>query len=154
MKLLKSEIIIYTFIVTFLWDIILRYMSLYYKRLPKFVNSFLPFLQSLVPYFQYHTILAAALIAGFVGAITQVIILEIISFPNGWDFNEIVSFLVLSFLVSALIGIPMKKSGLFPKLNDTYYKYLDKNGIGRSMYHDGVSGIIVQISLLLILNRK
>ena len=37
----------------------------------------MPFIKDLKPYFQKHTLLAAALIAGFVGATTQPIILQI-----------------------------------------------------------------------------
>ena len=43
----------------------------------------------------------------------------------------------------------MKWSGLFPRLQEHYY---DKLGVIRSMYHDGISGLIVQITILIILN--
>jgi hypothetical protein len=45
----------------------------------------------------------------------------------------------------------MKLSGLFPILEATYYKNLEANGgVVRSMYHDGISGLIVQCTLLVI----
>ena len=40
------------------------------------------FVKSLKPYFKHHTLLAAALIAGFVGATTQPIIISIMPFPK------------------------------------------------------------------------
>ena len=41
----------------------------------------------------------------------------------------------------------MKGSKLFPHLDKHYY---DKLGVTRSMYTDGVSGLIVQSTLLII----
>ena len=92
--------------------------------------------------------MAAALIAGFVGAIFQFIILYIYKFPR--DLRNIIyifKFLVVSFIISGLLGFPIKASRLFPHLAETYYKDLGPiNGI----IHDGVSGLIVQITVLLI----
>ena len=65
------RIIIITFIITALWDVVLRTLSLY-NPIPS-VKAFFPFIQYLEPYFMKHTLLAAALIAGFVGATTQVL---------------------------------------------------------------------------------
>ena len=64
------------------------------------------------------------------------------------NINTFISFMTITFIVSALIGIPMQYSKLFPILDETYYKYL---GPYKSLYHDGISGIIVQITLLCIL---
>ena len=58
--------------------------------------------------------------------------------------NMIINFLLLSFIISALYGFLMKGSKLFPHLEDTYYKDL---GTFRSMYHDGISGLIVSLFL-------
>ena len=74
-------IIILTFIVTALWDVILRVMSENYEKLPSYIQSY-EFIKYLQPYFKKHTILAAALIAGFVGALTQAIILSFFDFPK------------------------------------------------------------------------
>ena len=62
------KLIILTFIITALWDVCLRFMALNYEKLPKIINKTMPFIKDLKPYFQKHTLLAAALIAGFVGA--------------------------------------------------------------------------------------
>ena len=47
----------------------------------------------------------------------------------------------------------MKGSQLFPYLEETYYKEL---GTIRSMYHDGISGLIVQLTIfgLLMINKN
>lgn len=140
----NDSIYILTFIITALWDVILRVMSENYAKLPNvFKYDFIKYLQ---PYFKKHTILSAALIAGFVGATTQYIILNLHKLPT--DKNSLMSFLVVSFIVSALYGFIMKWSKLYPHLVDTYYKNL---GTVRSMYHDGISGVIVQLTLLFII---
>lgn len=141
-------LIILTFIVTGIWDIVLRFMSLNYNKLPKYFQ--MDFVKNLIPYFKHHTLLAAALIAGFIGATTQVIILSIMSFPTSiFNIGYISKFMILSFIISALYGFIMKGSKLFPYLERHYYEPL---GVIRSMYTDGVSGLIVQATLLFILH--
>lgn len=141
------KLIILTFIITALWDVILRTLSLYNPL--SFLSNQMEFIKYLKPYFQKHTLLAAALIAGFVGAITQVIILNFMDFPTrNSSINYIIKFMVWSFIVSALFGFIMKASKLFPYLEMYYYKRL---GLIRSLYHDGTSGLIVQFSLFFLL---
>ena len=143
---MSHKLIIITFIITALWDVVLNYMSSNYDKLPSVVNNNMPFIKELEPYFQHHTILAAALIAGFVGATTQPIILSLISFPTSiTNIKKVFHFLLISFIISALYGFLMKWSGLFPYLEKYYY---NKLGNIRGMYHDGISGLIVQITLL------
>lgn len=155
----NSDLYILTFIVTGLWDVVLRIMTENWERLPKIIKTILPFIEYLKPYFKQHTVLAAALIAAFVGATTQVIIINIMSFPS--TIREIKNgknmflFLTLSFIVSALYGFIMKFSKLFPVLEKTYYKRLEENhSVWRSMYHDGISGLIVQITIIVLLMIK
>ena len=76
----NKTLIILTFVVTALWDVILRFMSLNYEKLPS--NLQMSFVKYLTPYFKQHTLLAAALIAGFVGATTQPFILMVTPFPK------------------------------------------------------------------------
>ena len=141
-------LIILTFIVTGLWDVVLRFMSLNYNKLPKYFQ--MDFVKDLLPYFKHHTLLAAALIAGFVGATTQFIILSIMSFPTSiFNIVYIFKFMILSFIISALYGFIMKGSKLFPYLERHYYEPL---GVLRSMYTDGFSGLIVQTTLLILLH--
>ena len=143
----NKTLIILTFIVTGLWDVILRFMSLNYEILPASLQ--MSFVKNLAPYFEKHTLLAAALIAGFVGATTQPLILMITPFPKSLsNIKYLIKFLTVSFIISALYGFVMKWSGLFPHLEEYYYKPL---GVFRSMYHDGISGLIVQVTLLLLL---
>ena len=145
------KLYILTFIISGLWDILLRLLSENYDTLPEIIQY--DFIKYLIPYFQKHTLLSAALIAGFIGATTQVIIVNIDPFPNDFkDIHRIIYFLFLSFIVSALYGFLMKGSQLFPHLDETYYKEL---GTVRSMYHDGISGIFVQLTILgLLMNDK
>ena len=139
-------LIILTFVVTALWDVALRFMSLNYDKLPKYFQ--MDFVEDLIPYFKHHTLLAAALIAGFVGATTQPFILSLMSFPkNIFDIVYVLKFMIITFIISALYGFVMKGSKLFPHLERHYY---DKLGVARSMYTDGVSGLIVQATLLVI----
>jgi len=144
--------IILTFIITALWDVILRFMSLYFEKIPNIIKISMPFIKDLQPYFKQHTLLSAALIAGFVGATTQPFILYFISVPKSMkNFMHIFKFLTISFIISALYGFIMKWSNLFPYLQLYYY---DKLGVIRSMYHDGISGLIVQITLLVLIELK
>jgi uncharacterized membrane protein YeaQ/YmgE (transglycosylase-associated protein family) len=125
--------------------VVLRKLSENYNNLPTVIIDNFPFIGYLIPYFEKHTLLDAALIAGFIGAVTQYIILTFLKIPK--NFNNSLYFLIVSFVVSALFGFIMKFSKLFPNLDETYYKNL---GPVRGMYHDGVSGLIVQITLLFL----
>ena len=153
LNLSNSELIILTFIVTGLWDVVLRIMNENWEILPPFIKNLLPFIKYLDPYFKEHTLLAAALIAAFVGATTQPIIYSITPFPkNLGDINYVLLFLINSFIISALYGFIMKASKLFPILEETYYTKLEEeSGVSRSMYHDGISGLIVQFTIFAIL---
>jgi hypothetical protein len=126
-------------------------MSEQYDNLPNVLQ--MKFIKYLIPYFKKHTIVSAACVAGFVGAITQLIILNTYPFPSEFNLKNILMFLIVSFVISALIGFPMKLSNLFPHLENTYYKQL---GSFNGAIHDGISGIIVQITLLIIflINHK
>ena len=143
----KDRLYILTFIITGVWDILLRLLSENYDTLPQSIQY--DFIRHLIPYFQKHTLLSAALIAGFIGATTQVIIVNIYPFPTDFkDIYKVIEFLFLSFIVSALYGFLMKFSGLHPHLDKTYYKYL---GSVRGMLYDGVSGLIAYGTLLVVL---
>ena len=135
-----------TFIISGLWDVLLRKLSENFDKLPISIKNTFPFIGYLTPYFEKHTLLDAALIAGFVAACTQAIILNILlKYPK---FIDLYYLLGITFVVSALFGFVMKVSNLFPNLDETYYKEL---GTLRSMYHDGISGLIVQLTLILFM---
>jgi integral membrane sensor domain MASE1 len=142
------RLVILTFIITALWDVLLRTLALY-KPLP-ILNNYFQFIRDLQPYFTKHTLLAAALIAGFVGATTQAIILYFMQFPTANSSTKYTLwFMMWSFIISALYGFIMKATTLFPYLEKYYY---EKLGLFKSLYHDGISGLIVQMSLLFLLN--
>ena len=142
-KMYNCNLIINTFIITAIWDIVLRKLSENYYNLPEVIKSNFQFIEYLIPYFKKLNLLDAALIAGFIGAVAQYIILKLVKFPK--TFYNSFYFLVVSFIVSALFGFIMKFSKLFPDLDETYYKNL---GPIKGMYHDGISGLIVQFTLI------
>jgi len=139
------SLIVLTFIITGLWDLLLQFITHNYDKMPEFVKWF-DFIESLKPYFKQHTILSAILLAAFVGAIAQAIILKMHKLPT--NLNSLITFLSITFIISGLVGFPMQYSGLFPILDETYYNHL---GPYRGFYHDGISGLIVQITLLVLL---
>jgi hypothetical protein len=142
------RLIIVTFVVTALWDVVLRFMSLNFENIPTIFQ--MKFVKYLTPYFKKHTLISAALIAGFIGATAQSLILSIMSFPTSiFDIVYIGKFMSVTFIISALYGFLMKWSNLFPYLEMYYY---DNLGVVGGMYHDGVSGLIVQTTLLFLLH--
>jgi len=142
------RLIIVTFVVTALWDVVLRFMSLNFENIPTIFQ--MKFVKYLTPYFKKHTLISAALIAGFIGATAQSLILLIMSFPTSiFDITYIGKFMSVTFIISALYGFLMKWSNLFPYLEMYYY---DNLGVVGGMYHDGVSGLIVQTTLLFLLH--
>ena len=74
------KLYILTFVITAAWDVLLRIMVENYNKLPELIR--LDFMEYLIPYFKSHTLLAAALIAGFIGATTQMIIIYFMNFPR------------------------------------------------------------------------
>ena len=115
-----TNLVIATFVVTALWDVLLRYMSLNFEKIPKIIQQRMPFIKDLKPYFQHHTLLAAALIAGFIGATAQPIIIAFMRFPSKRaTFSYIMNFMIVTFIVSALYGFLMKWSKLFPHCKNT-----------------------------------
>lgn len=140
-----STILIITFLITGFWDILLQIYSNYYDTLPTILKWFKD-PKILQPYFKHHTILSAFLLAAFAGAIAQFFILKVHKLPT--KSNDVYSYLLVTFIISGIVGLFMQYSGLYPILDETYYKHLGKiNGF----IHDGISGLIVQITLLVIL---
>lgn len=134
--------IIIVFFITGFWDIILRAMSEGYIKFFGIEN--MKWVTTLRDYFKYHTVLGAALIAAFVGAIAYVLIIYTFNILN---VNNIFYQLLIVFLISALVGIPMRYSGLFPILNKYYYEPL---GFTYSFITDGMSGVVVAITLFFL----
>ena len=88
-------------------------------------------------YFDNHTVLAAGLIAGFVGAVTFVVIylLSGNKVPKLSVYN-----MLFIFCISSLMGTPMRLSGLFPILDIYYYQKIPRI---QSYLADGLSGVMV-----------
>lgn len=127
-------------------------MSLNYDKIPSIIQKILPFIKYLKPYFKIHTLLLSSLIAGFIGAVTQSIILLIMPLSDSFDnINNMILFLALTFVVNALYGFIIKGINLFPYLKKNYD---DKIDIIRTIYRDGISGLIIQLTLLLIILIK
>ena len=142
-------LIVLTFLVTAAYDAVLQLAG----------NGYLPIVEKLVGdsdwyisltkpggYFDQHTSLAAILLAGFVGACAQIIILKFSPFAPTFEF------LLTTFVVSALFGLLMNDASpfstrYFPVISRTYYKDL---GVKRAMVTDGFSGLVVNATILLI----
>lgn len=134
--------IIVAFIVTALWDIVLRWYAedkLVHFPPPLDVHNW-NWVKVLRPYFQKHTLLGAALIAGFVGAVTAYVMAIV---KPKYDMY----YPIVLVLVSGVIGIPMRYSGLFPHLKTYYY---DQLGFTTSFLTDSFSGIVVGLTIYLI----
>ena len=138
-----------TFVVTAIYDIILRLIS--EERVPMF--DFIkgaPWMRSLKEYFERTTPLQAALVAGFVGAVTQFFIVLIRAPPARFELITTLSFLWISFVVSGLSGELMRASKLFPVLDDTMYHPKNLTRI-QSILADASSGVVVNATLLFMI---
>jgi len=122
------------FVITALWDVVLRFFAMGHVKLLGIEE--LDWVKALKPYFQEHTVLGAALIAGFAGILAYVPIYAFKhkSFKNIWVFTLWIAF------VSAAVGFPMRYSGLFPKLTEHYYNALPTT---TTMTSDAFSGVVV-----------
>ena len=86
-------------------------------------------------YFDEHTVLGAALKAGAVGAATLPFIraLHPTRVPS-------LSGVLVTFAVSGLVGFPLDRSGVLPKLNAHYYRRFAR---WKTFLTDAASGILV-----------
>lgn len=134
--------LIKVFLITGFWDIILRYMAEGHISFLGIEN--MKWVTTLREYFEFHTVLGAALIAAFVGAVTYPLIMYTL---DAFDVDNRITQLIVVFLISALVGIPMRYSGLFPVLKEHYY---DPLGLVYSSITDGMSGIIVAVTLFIL----
>ena len=112
----QNKILIITFLITGFWDILLQIYSNYYDRLPTILKWFKD-PKILQPYFKHHTILSAFLLAAFAGAIAQFFILQTHKLPT--KSNDIYSYLLVTFIISGIVGLFMQYSGLYPILDET-----------------------------------
>jgi hypothetical protein len=130
------------FCVTAVWDVILRWFS---EEKLKFMGiEKLSWVVALRPYFKHHTVLSAAAIAGVVGAGTSVIINNFT--PKNVSSESNLLYLLWVAFVSAVVGIPMRYTGLFPYLKAYYYDPLPITTI----FSDALSGVIVALTMMYI----
>ena len=135
------QYIVIAFVITALYDVLLRMFS--EGKIKLFGIENINWVVALRGYFEKHTVLAAALIAGFVGALAYVLIVK--TMPVQCKDNIIYYMLWVAF-ISAIVGIPMRYSGLFPHLDTYYYKPLPITTI----FSDALSGIIVGITMIIL----
>ena len=121
---MEAKDVILVFVITAVFDVLLNLLP------PPLGASILR------EYFNHHTVLSAALVAGFVGSVTLILILKI--FPDVIHASSMACLKI--FIVSALIGFPMEWSHLFPHLKTFYY---DKIPRIQSFLADGLSGVMV-----------
>ncbi len=135
------KIMVVAFCVTGVWDVMLRWFS---EEKLKFMGiEKLSWVVALRPYFEHHTVLSAAAIAGVVGAVTSVIINK--SIPESVTKSHLLYLLWVAF-ISAIVGIPMRYSGLFPILKKYYYDPLPITTI----FSDALSGVVVALTMMYI----
>jgi hypothetical protein len=121
------------------WDVVLRLFA--ERRVRLFGIEDWRWVAALRPYFAKHTVLSAALVAGFVGALTCALSLATPGVQD-WSYVPYVAWVVL---LSVLIGQLMRFSGLFPHLTRYYY---DELGFAYTLATDGLSAIIVCFTML------
>ena len=131
------------FVVTAVWDVILRLFAK--KRLRILGIDKWNWVHALEGYFDKHTVLSAALLAGFAGAIAYSVI-QLWKPPPLDNLGNATAYILWIVVVSALIGVPMRYSGLFPHLKEFYYDKLPVTTI----FSDALSGVIVAATMLLI----
>jgi hypothetical protein len=141
-NILTKDIII-IFLITAFWDVILRLFA--EDKLKFFGIEKMKWITVLSEYFRKHTVLSAALVAGFVGALTHYVIVKSLDFLNLSGAN-IHTFIIVVF-ISGLLGIPMRYSGLFPHLKTYYY---DELGFTYSFATDAFSGVVVAATYQII----
>lgn len=146
-----TDTLLLTFAITAVFDVVLQLAMRGHAPLVHWLVGDSDWYVSLRAYFETHTPLAAALLAGFVGFLAQAIILCFVDVPT--SFKQVPTFLLVTFAVSALVGLFMNdasplSTGLFPIISETYYHDL---GVYRAMLTDAYSGLIVNTTLLCIL---
>ena len=138
----QCQIIATTFVITAIYDIIVQVLAR-----TGITDHVFDWVVALKPYFKLHTPLSSALIAGFVGAVTELLVLSIVDYPK--DLTSLSNFLVYAVAISGLIGIAIDNSGLFPYLSKYYYGTLGRR---RTMITDAWSGLIVHLTVFIMLS--
>lgn len=162
LKLIKDNafLLLLTFAVTAAFDVALQTMQQggVLSGIPGFLGfETSTWYLSLKEYFARHTPLAAALIAGFIGACAQVFVLLIAPVPRNLTPSNVGWFMAVTAAVSGVFGLAMQATGMFPHLDATYYSVPPCMRDGArvrvcayTMYADAFSGVWVNSVLLLL----
>ena len=135
---MNSNKIIAIYVITALWDVVLRFMATGNLKVAGVEK--MKWVVVLKEYFERHTLLSAALVAGFVGAVTELTLQYTV---NSWFPSHSIGFVLGVVMVSGLIGLPMRYSKLFPHLDEFYYERL---GFTYSFGTDAFSGFVVMVT--------
>ncbi len=135
MKIIIFLIII--FIISFISDIILRFVS------PNYI-------QSLVPYFEKHSIIEGGVYAGITIVIATIIMMYINKVIFGeflpTSLKEIIIFMIMAFVVGWIIDVIIMKADIFgPSLRPFYETY------GAGFW--GAASFVFALLLTFILNK-
>lgn len=137
--------IILSFVITAIYDVILRYMAegkIQFLGIEK-----MKWVTVLEEYFKSHTVLSAALLAGVVGSIAYIFSIYTLEYFKSIGYDSNVIGFITVFLVSGIVGLGMRFSSLYPKLDKYYYERLHPL---YSFTADSMSGIIVMATLIVI----
>lgn len=137
----NSDDLLLIFVITAIWDVILRMFS--EQKLQLFGIHKWKWVVALRPYFAKHTVLSAALLAGFIGSVAY----ACITLPTFYQRLHPFESFVWMLIVSGGLGIPMRYSGLYPHLKKYYY---DTLGFMYSLATDTLSGLIVCVTYICI----
>ena len=144
----RSKLLILTFVVTAVLYAVLQFLLSSYKDLPKALQTDIT--KYLTEYFRNHCIFKSAAIAGLAGMIIQTIITSIIEFPRVWKVGPIFNFMLISFLVSGILGFILQAVKRYPRLNRTHKKICPIKGV----ILNGAAAIIVQLVVFALYGIK
>ena len=137
------KILISTFIVAAILNLALRHISNSNSSCCNKIKNAVPFLKNMSEYFKRHTVVSSALVAGLIAVICQALFLQFMKFPQKQ--SDYLMYLSLYFGFSAVCGVFLRQTPLFPHLKLYYYNHL---GLTNSMYYDGICGVLIQSLLI------
>lgn len=125
------------FVATASWDVVLRDLSVGSLRTGSL--SSVGWIRDLRPYFNSHSIVGAAAIAGAVGVLAYSII-------RVWSPSGVGRYAAWVLFVSIVVGLPMRVPGWFTELQLYYYQLRPR----LTLLTDGMSGLIVALTVVAI----
>ena len=142
LKLLAS-----TFVIASILNLITRLIS--EERMPMLnIIKDSAWMAGMQDYFKRTTPLQAALVAGFIAAVAQYLIVMIRAPPSMYNNASNLAFLWISFIVGAFVGELVRRSGVFPDLRTTLYAGVTRM---QAIFVDGSSMTLVNAVFLFAL---